>query len=144
MKSEAQKAYGHLKNVDLTFLLVSLGGIHKRRTHARGEGGLPKVYEKCTRGEGFFFKLCTYTFLKMRAHQIFFVCKKSVQKKSRSRVQTRKNRIFDFLNSGGRSVESVRLFRGVSSKVYFVDRGEGAQKLPKMCVRLLWTPPNWT
>ena len=32
-------------------------------------------------------------------------------------------------------------FLGGSSKVYFVDKGEGGQKSPKMCVRLLWTPP---
>ena len=60
-----------------------------------------------------------------------------------SLVRTRKNGIFDFLNSGGGSVKSVRLFRGGSSKVYFVDKGgRGGQKSPKMCVRLLWTPPN--
>ena len=29
---------------------ILLGGIHKRRTHSKGEGDLPKVYEKCTRG----------------------------------------------------------------------------------------------
>ena len=84
------------------------GGIHKRRTHARGEGEFAKSVRKVYKGGGGVFELCTYTYLKTRTHQIFFIRKKSIQilrknrgKKSQSRLQIRKNRIFDFLNSGG-------------------------------------------
>ena len=42
-------------------------------------------------------------------------------------MRTRKNRIFDFLNSGGGMVSQkcTSFLGGGSSKVYFVDKGGG-------------------
>ena len=66
-------------------------------------------------------------------------------KKSQSRMRTSqcehaKNRIFDFVNSGG-SVKCERISRGGSSKVYFVDKGEGIKNRQK-CVYVFYGRPQ--
>ena len=50
-----------------------IGGIHKRRPGRRG-------FAKSVQGGRGVFELCTYTFLKMRAHHIFFVHIKVAEK----------------------------------------------------------------
>ena len=74
------------------------------------------------------------------------VCKyyeKNRGKKSRSRVQTCKNRSLDFLKSGRVSQKCTSFLGGFVESVLCRQGGEGGQKLPKMCVRLLWTPPYY-
>ena len=74
--------------------------------------------------------------------QFWVIFEGSVQilRNNRGKIsRSRKNRIFDFLNSGGGSGQSkvYVFFRGGSPKVYFVDKGEGGQK----CVYVFYGRP---
>ena len=69
--------------------------------------------------------------------------KKIEEKIAIARANTQ-NRIFDFLNSGGRGYGQSKvyvLFRGSSSKVYFVDKGGGGVKNRQKCVYVFYGRP---
>ena len=64
-------------------------GASIKDVHTPGGRGVCQKCTKSVQGGGVFFELCMYTFLKTRAHQIFFVSKKSVQilrKKLRKKI----------------------------------------------------------